>query len=319
MQVMGPHGAFTVNSTMSGVSGRVGNVNTNKALMDKSITIVTSIGRDDPTTAEARRAATVLHILQGSDKLLDQSPWIQNIWFPSSDIGPLIWPKEWSLSIPVLKKSCTAFEPLPLNPSQQVAVNCMMAEEDAHRIVLIQGPPGTGKTSVIASFIQYAILSQSRSGIWLVAQSNVAVKNIAEKLIKCDFYAWKLLVSKDFHFDWYVIYSTIQLNCLIIIAYQLSRHEHLYNAKVAANIIRSDNFFTTSKKDLHGIQVILCTLSMLSNQSIHPFTRHIPLKTLVVDEASQIEVGNYISVFVKYKNTLRKTCFIGDNKQCMCF
>ena len=43
----------------------------------------------------------------------------------------------------------------------------------------------------------------SQSGIWLVAQSNVAVKNIAEKLASTGFEPWKLLVSKDFHFDWY--------------------------------------------------------------------------------------------------------------------
>lgn len=43
-----------------------------------------------------------------------------------------------------------------------------------------------------------------------------------------------------------------------------------------------------------------------------------PLKTLVVDEASQIHVGNYVSVFYKNAN-LRKVCFIGDDKQCGCY
>ncbi|KAH9481599.1 ATP-dependent helicase NAM7 [Psilocybe cubensis] len=295
MQVQGPNGSFTVKGTMAGVSGKVGSVNTNNvAFADKTITVVTSIGRDDPTTAEAHRAATVLRILQGSDKLLDRSPWIQNIWFPSSDGGPLIWPKEWSMprAAPIFKP--ISFKALQLNSSQQLAVNSMMSEKDDHRIVLVQGPPGTGKTSVIASFIQFAILSQNRTGIWLVAQSNVAVKNIAEKLIKCEFFAWKLLVSKDFVFDW---------------------HEHLYNTKVTANIIRSDTFVKISKNDLQGTQVILCTLSMLSNSQLGRFTQHIPLRVLVVDEASQIEVGNYISIFVKFKATLRKACFIGDDKQ----
>jgi hypothetical protein len=43
-----------------------------------------------------------------------------------------------------------------------------------------------------------------KSTMWLVAQSNVAVKNIAEKLADCDFLDFKILVSKDFHFDWCV-------------------------------------------------------------------------------------------------------------------
>lgn len=205
MQVQGPNGPFTIKGTMAGVSGKVGSVDTNKILSDKSIMVVTSIGRDDPTTAEAHRAATVLRILQGSDKLLDQSPWIKNIWFPLSDGGSLTWPKEWMIPVTAPMFKPLSFKALPLNSSQQLAVNSMMSENDEHRIVLVQGPPGTGKTSVIASFIQYSILSHNRGGIWLVAQSNVAVKNIAEKLIKCDFFAWKLLVSKDFHFDWYVL------------------------------------------------------------------------------------------------------------------
>lgn len=48
------------------------------------------------------------------------------------------------------------------------------------------------------------------------------------------------------------------------------------------------------------------------------FMKECPLKTLVVDEASQIHVGNYVSVFYKNAN-LRKVCFIGDDKQCGCY
>ena len=67
---------------------------------------------------------------------------------------------------------------------------------------LLFGPPGTGKTSVIGAYVQFTADLLDKSGIWLVAQSNVAVKNIAEKLIKIGFTSWRLLVSKDFHFDW---------------------------------------------------------------------------------------------------------------------
>ena len=95
------------------------------------------------------------------------------------------------------------------------------------------------------------------------------------------------------------------------------RHEHLY-LKVQKNIISSDVFnIASSKSNLKDCQVILCTLSMLSNRNIYKFTREIPLKTLVVDEASQIEVGNYVSIFTEFKESLRKLCFIGDDKQCM--
>ncbi|KAF8969176.1 hypothetical protein BDZ97DRAFT_269461 [Flammula alnicola] len=292
VKVDGARGEFTVNAAMGAVSGRSGNINTDRALTDKAIMTVTSIGRDDPTTAEAQRAATVLSILQGSEKLLDESPWIQNIWFPSSDDGLLVWPEEWKIKGPLKApapapspQSGNPFRHLLLNPSQQEAVNFMLSEKDDHRITIIQGPPGTGKTSVIASFVQFAVHSFARGGIWLVAQTNVAVKNIAEKLISTGFMDWKLLVSKDFHFEW---------------------HEHLYG-KIENYLIRSDEFHIASNKvNLRGTRVMLCTLSMLAHKRISKFTQEIPLKMLIVDEASQIEIGNYITVFSSFKTTLRK-------------
>lgn len=44
------------------------------------------------------------------------------------------------------------------------------------------------------------------SAVWLVAQSNVAVKNIAEKLLKMRIAEgqWKIIVSDEFHNHWYV-------------------------------------------------------------------------------------------------------------------
>lgn len=67
--------------------------------------------------------------------------------------------------------------------------------------MLTQFSLGTGKTSVIARFVLSAIQG-GRKGIWLVAQSNVAVKNIAEKLLAIGFNDWRLLVSNDFHEGW---------------------------------------------------------------------------------------------------------------------
>lgn len=37
----------------------------------------------------------------------------------------------------------------------------------------------------------------------------------------------------------------------------------------------------------------------------------------MVDEASQIEVGDYVTVFSEFHHTLCKAIFIGDDKQCM--
>ena len=67
-----------------------------------------------------------------------------------------------------------------------------------------QGPPGTGKTTVIAAAVHSKIAEHHLNTIWVIAQSNVAVKNVAEKLADSGFVDFKLLVSKDFHFDWWV-------------------------------------------------------------------------------------------------------------------
>lgn len=98
----------------------------------------------------------------------------------------------------------------------------------------------------------------------------------------------------------------------------LNRHEHLYAQNIQNNIIISDQFRFISPKDIKGCKVMLCTLSMLSNVFIGRFTSQNPIKTLIIDEASQIEINNYVSVLVT-SSKLRKMCFIGDDRQCKLF
>ena len=61
------------------------------------------------------------------------------------------------------------------------------------------GPPGTGKTTTIAAAA--AIWASQQLPCWIIAQSNVGVKNIAETLFKkqVDF---RLIVSQEFFFEW---------------------------------------------------------------------------------------------------------------------
>ncbi|KAF9052499.1 P-loop containing nucleoside triphosphate hydrolase protein [Hymenopellis radicata] len=159
-------------------------------------------------------------------------------------------------------------------------------------VTVVQGPPGTGKTSVIAAYVQTA-LDLGHSGIWLIAQSNVAVKNIAEKLLKVGFTDWRLLVSNDFKEGW---------------------HDHLYT-DLTPYIITSFEFTRLPSYRIAGVRVYLSTLSMLSNKKLSTFTKKVPIRRLIVDEASQIKVAEYINVFITFKETLKKMCFIGDPKQ----
>ncbi|KIJ24526.1 hypothetical protein M422DRAFT_132466, partial [Sphaerobolus stellatus SS14] len=107
----------------------------------------------------------------------------------------------------------------------------------------LSGPPGTGKTTAISTAARR--WGQDGSPTWITAQSNVAVKNIAEKLFKqrVDF---KIIVSKEFYFEW---------------------HEHIY-LEIENCLIRSDDLPNDPvglERLLGGSKVILTTLAMLSN------------------------------------------------------
>lgn len=97
------------------------------------------------------------------------------------------------------------------------------------------------------------------------------------------------------------------------------RHEHLYE-QIVKNMIVSDRLPKTGalKKALDGSQVILCTLSMISYPKLQlsGFVQAVPVINVIIDEASQIEVGQYIPLIKSFGNTLQKLCFIGDDKQC---
>ena len=101
-----------------------------------------------------------------------------------------------------------------------------------------------------------------------------------------------------------------------------TRHEHLYEA-IRKNMIESGEFQQSTidnKSLLLESRVILCTISTLSTARVRccGFTEIVPVQTVIVDEASQIEDGDYLPVLAMYKRTLRKLIFIGDDKQCGC-
>jgi regulator of nonsense transcripts 1 len=73
-------------------------------------------------------------------------------------------------------------------------------DENLAHLPVILGPPGSGKTTVISAFIQ--VLSLRQKPVWVVAQSNVAVKNIVERLIRDGFSGYRLLISNDYYSGW---------------------------------------------------------------------------------------------------------------------
>ncbi|KAG2744875.1 hypothetical protein P692DRAFT_20742909 [Suillus brevipes Sb2] len=249
---------------------------------------VTTVGKGDLTAAESYKEDVVLKALQGTITLTEH-PFFCSIWAPSLNVS---WPSQDTSITSVID-----YPDSKLNSSQSVAVERIISQSDTDRVLLIHGPPGTGKTTVIAASVNSIIKTGPKERtIWLVAQSNVAVRNIAEKLDKVGFRDFKLLVSKDFHYDW---------------------HEDLYQS-LEHCFIRSDLFggsVVEISRLLLDARVILCTLSMLSNPNIDTITRIVSVQTVIFDEASQIEVGDYVPLLQRFQHSLEKMVFIGDDKQ----
>jgi superfamily I DNA and/or RNA helicase len=95
------------------------------------------------------------------------------------------------------------------------------------------------------------------------------------------------------------------------------RHEHLYE-KTEHKMIRTDSLPETrleAQRMLLGARVILCTSATLLNERLANIAAVAPVETLIMDEASQIEIGDYVPVINRYQHYLRKMVFIGDHKQ----
>ncbi|KIM33489.1 hypothetical protein M408DRAFT_60908 [Serendipita vermifera MAFF 305830] len=288
-----------------------------------------TLGKEEATTLDNQRSNFILFALQGKAAVSD-NPLLQNIWFPSSEPAPR------PIDPPTLKGT----EYMRLNNSQKEAVEEMMQEGDKARIVLVHGPPGTGKTSVIAALTQCILgeeeplddkdeasqavpvlrmdamtiedpnLSEGEEKeaergptVWIVAQSNVAVKNVAEKLVKVGIYQFKLIVSREFHFEW-------RLVC---------RHEHIYT-KIKENMCVTSNLPKTKGEVatfLGDARVVLCTLSMLTNPLLQKleFYNYMPVKNVVIDEASQIQLGDLLPLLHLHGHEISRLCLVGDHKQ----
>jgi primosomal protein N' len=184
------------------VEGRAATLHLHNSFEGRSVRSIVTVGKESLTTAEGQREKIVLDAFRESNSLLSM-PFVRLIWLPLEQPDWLTTPRLPRPKLPVIAQTER------LNPSQQTAVQAIVSEASSDRFVLIQGPPGTGKTTVIACATRCMIEARSRHHtVWLIAQSNVAVKNIAEKLAKDDFFDFKLLVSREFHFDWCV-------NCIV--------------------------------------------------------------------------------------------------------
>ncbi|KAI0266501.1 hypothetical protein BC834DRAFT_132011 [Gloeopeniophorella convolvens] len=270
----------SVNARIQGTEGRLtSGATTTRLTSDAAISRIYVTGREEWSHAEQARYRFLAHSLKSSRAI---PPFVSSIWLPGSGRGEIM-----------ARRSQTVYTRGTMNDSQNKVNAAMLSISQEDSLVVAYGPPGTGKTTVISAA---AAAWQSRKvPCWIVAQSNVGVKNIAEKLLRSNI-EFKLLVSKEFLYEW---------------------HEDLYE-EVESVLIRSDEIPSdpyATERMLGNTTIILSTLSMLSNPRLDDIFKVVPVTTLVIDEASQIDVFEFMHLFYKFSSALTKVCFFGDPKQ----
>ncbi|KND00184.1 uncharacterized protein SPPG_04525 [Spizellomyces punctatus DAOM BR117] len=195
-----------------------------------------------------------------------------------------------------------------LNNAQASAVQMIFApkHEFPALFIYVHGPPGTGKTTVISTTA--SILSKIFTRLpneqkpqfpvlLVVANSNIAVKNVAEKLHRTGHTQFLTVVSEDFYFEW---------------------HEGQYfefSDRIVISKRIPENSRARPYQKAQESCVFLCTLSMMSNAKM--MTRVLKnriVKWLLVDEASQADLAAYPWVLSQLP-TLEKVVFLGDEHQ----
>ncbi|CAE6450939.1 unnamed protein product [Rhizoctonia solani] len=181
-----------------------------------------------------------------------------------------------------------------INESQEKVIGRVTAPnpKGRTRATLVHGPPGTGKTSTITG----AAIRLVNSGehVWIVAQSNVGIGNVAGKLLDIEFTDFILIVSEE-----YFVWSEAQYR------------------ELRPYLVRTTQLKMLAKR-FQGKRLVLCTLAALSNPLVENLVmyQHVPLKHLIIDEASQIDMtSQFMHLFFKHRYALKNICWFGDPKQ----
>jgi hypothetical protein len=90
------------------------------------------------------------------------------------------------------------------------------------------------------------------------------------------------------------------------------RHEHLYEDALDRNLIRPDELpedALACERVFVRARVVLCTLGMLSNPALveRGVFDTIPVERLVIDEASQINVFDFLVSLIPFRDALSDT------------
>ncbi|CCH61480.1 hypothetical protein TBLA_0E04260 [Henningerozyma blattae CBS 6284] len=212
------------------------------------------------------------------------------------------------------------FHKSTFNESQKAAIQHVLNND----ITIVQGPPGTGKTSTIEEIILQMIKNFNSFPILVVAASNIAIDNIAEKFVKNSNIRILRIVSEAKESEYNKEHPLAPI-CLHHIVYdQLPE-----NALNTLSKLKNGLFSSISKKEYNKLSDIKNGISdRYVSQAQIIFTTNIAaggrslkglkeLPVVIMDESTQSsEAATLVPLSLP---GIRTFVFVGDEKQLSTF
>ncbi|GEQ71862.1 hypothetical protein JCM33374_g5548 [Metschnikowia sp. JCM 33374] len=205
------------------------------------------------------------------------------------------------------------------NDSQKVAVQSVMNNS----ITVLQGPPGTGKTSTIYEVILQLLENLNTYPILVVAASNIAIDNIAEKLLPKHGNSILRIVSMEKEPEYnrehplssiclhHRVYDGMPANFQESIREMRRPNSKLsqaqYKKLLTAQISYSDKIIASSR-------VIFTTTVVAGGNQLKPIAK---MPVVIMDEATQSSEPT--TLIPLSMNGVEKFVFVGDQKQLSSF
>ncbi|EDK45041.1 conserved hypothetical protein [Lodderomyces elongisporus NRRL YB-4239] len=206
-----------------------------------------------------------------------------------------------------------------LNDSQRAAIQSVLN----NKISVVRGPPGTGKTSAIYETIIQLLESLNTYPILVVAASNIAIDNIAEKLLpKHGKLILRITASeKEKEYNKSHPLSSICLHHKIYNALPLKFQQVQDDLRRGTGVVSANaykNFmqekFQITKQQVAQAKVILTTTVVAGGPQMKSVAK---CPVVIMDEATQSsEPSTLIPLAVPGAD---KFVFVGDQKQLSCF
>ncbi|MCO5608544.1 hypothetical protein L7F22_062755 [Adiantum nelumboides] len=171
-------------------------------------------------------------------------------------------------SLVIDRKTVSLPQGVMLNRMQIEALRTMLSNP----LSAVIGPPGTGKTRLISGVAKvWEQTTTQRKILLCAAQQNVAVRHMAEMMVKHSVNGVMLLISHDYYTDW----RREEYKCIA---------DHLV---VSGPSTSGGIKAWTVRNKRPTPRILLCTLAMIGSYSFYTCVKDCNITYMIIDESSQ--------------------------------